>query len=1046
MRLLLSRASHLTARSALAFAVLAAAIAGTGCQDDTSVVSVSGRLESMDLVDFGDVQVGILLPLELEVKNVGTGVLRVTNISVPASFSGADYEFKLAETSFTLQPNQTKQVAVSFKPFAAMTEPVESSFRIETDIVDEVTNTTVNFTVRVRGRGVESGLEVIPNPVDFGNVLVGSSTELEVQVFNRLSVPVDLTTRIGGDGRPELLTQSGLGRFELLEPEADALRNGSLLPVGEQLAPGASITARLRYVPDPGQEGQQDRGRWTISNCLDSLCELDVPLLGRGTNEAIRCVPGSLDFGQVNPGATLTRRTTCSNVATETVTVRDWVLGAGSSAEYKLAPNDGRVANLAPGESFDIEVQFAPTEASIGSNPVGTLVVRGRNPVAGRDLTPAEVRLVGQAGGPDIAVTPAMLTFGRVAIGTRSVKRLLVENTGYNDLTVRAIEPDVGGVGGFTANRQSFAVPPGGSEVVEITFEPTSAGRVTTEVLITSDDTDEGELRVPVVAEGVDLPPCRYTVTPADVNFGIVQVLRSSTQGVRIQNVGTNDCLLNDINVAVGSSSDFTLVNGPETDVTLAPQETKVVLVNYTPSTERAHTGELTFYVSDPGNPNRTIPLRGVGSASSLLITPNELDFGTVGAGCASRDREITIYNTGSVRTRVDRILLPAGVSTEFQIANLPAGVPAPPGASIEPGSSITFTVRYRSADLGQDIGFFHVFEAGRTDPYVIPLFGAAAEDPVNEDSYQQLETPEVDILFVVDNSCSMSEEQTSLAGNFQSFISFAEAQGLDYRLGVVTTDVDSNCTTPPAANRPGGTPQGACGYFADGNQDSGIGDPSWRLITPDEQPSPAEAFTQIATQGINGSGSEAGLQAAFLALSSPLITGWNSGFLRPSAYLALIFISDEEDQSPNAVDYYINFFLAIKGFRNTQLFSASAIVGPEPGSGSGCGFGADPGTRYIETANRTGGVVESICTADWARALENLGLSVFGYKSRFFLSNQPVVGTVEVYIDGMRLPPNNGAQVYWAYDAATNAVNFSPSSIPEPGSQIDIRYRAECL
>ncbi len=181
------------------------------------------------------------------------------------------------------------------------------------------------------------------------------------------------------------------------------------------------------------------------------------------------------------------------------------------------------------------------------------------------------------------------------------------------------------------------------------------------------------------------------------------------------------------------------------------------------------------------------------------------------------------------------------------------------------------------------------------------------------------------------------------------------------------------------------------------------------------------------------------------MALSSPLITGWNEGFLRQDAYLALIFISDEEDQSTNTVDFYVNYFLAIKGFRNTNLFSASAIVGDAP---SGCGgFQADPGLRYIDVANRTGGIFESICTSDWSSSLQNLGLSVFGYKSRFFLGNQPVAGTVEVEIDGVVI---NGTapsgQVRWSYDPTTNSVNFAPLAIPEPGSQIVVRYRPECL
>jgi hypothetical protein len=108
-------------------------------------------------------------------------------------------------------------------------------------------------------------------------------------------------------------------------------------------------------------------------------------------------------------------------------------------------------------------VQFAPTAQSIGTDPAGTVVVRGRNPIAGRDLDEVRVELVGEAGGPDIQVTPESLNFGRVAIGTGSKRRILVENTGYNDLEVTGINADTAGTGGYTADRASFIVIAPGS-------------------------------------------------------------------------------------------------------------------------------------------------------------------------------------------------------------------------------------------------------------------------------------------------------------------------------------------------------------------------------------------------------------------------------------------------------------------------------------------------------------------------------------------------------------------------------------------------------
>ena len=53
-------------------------------------------------------------------------------------------------------------------------------------------------------------------------------------------------------------------------------------------------------------------------------------------------------------------------------------------------------------------------------------------------------------------------------------------------------------------------------------------------------------------------------------------------------------------------------------------------------------------------------------------------------------------------------------------------------------------------------------------------------------DEFQQPERPLVDVLFSVDDSGSMSEEQQNLANNFSSFINAASSLDTDYHIGVI--------------------------------------------------------------------------------------------------------------------------------------------------------------------------------------------------------------------------------------------------------------------
>jgi hypothetical protein len=306
----------------------------------------------------------------------------------------------------------------------------------------------------------------------------------------------------------------------------------------------------------------------------------------------------------------------------------------------------------------------------------------------------------------------------------------------------------------------------------------------------------------------------------------------------------------------------------------------------------------------------------------------------------------------------------------------------------------------------------------------LVSLEGEGAVDATQVDEFDQLGRPEVDILFVVDDSCSMIEEQTALAQNLGTFLQFAQAQQVDYHIATITTD-----------------------DFGDGGRFLPLnGNPSDRVVTPQTQPSPEAVFAQNVAVGTVG-GEERGLEAAYLALSSPLIFGHNAGFLRTEAVLSIVFVSDEEDHSSRTVDFFTDFFLSIKGFSNSNQFTASAIVSESPPCSGPGGQAPEAGTRYSAVQQRTGGIFQSICTADWSRALEDLSTTAFGFKSRFFLSNQPVVTTLGVFVDDVRIDQRSpGGTVNWDYDYGTNSLNFTSFATPEPGAHIRVEYTVECL
>ena len=170
-----------------------------------------------------------------------------------------------------------------------------------------------------------------------------------------------------------------------------------------------------------------------------------------------------------------------------------------------------------------------------------------------------------------------------------------------------------------------------------------------------------------------------------------------------------------------------------------------------------------------------------------------------------------------------------------------------------------------------------------------------------------------VDILFVIDDSPSMADKQANLKANFPNFINVLNtiAGGLpDVHLGVVTSDLGSSGADGMTAPSIGGTAQGGCSGQgkAGALQTYGTTLVTGKYIS-DAPPAAAggmrmtnytgtlaAAFSAIASAGANGCGFEQHIEAAKRALQ-PTNTA-NAGFLRSEAYLAVIFVADEDDCS----------------------------------------------------------------------------------------------------------------------------------------------------
>ena len=293
---------------------------------------------------------------------------------------------------------------------------------------------------------------------------------------------------------------------------------------------------------------------------------------------------------------------------------------------------------------------------------------------------------------------------------------------------------------------------------------------------------------------------------------------------------------------------------------------------------------------------------------------------------------------------------------------------------------------------------------------------------------FLQEPTNMVDILWVVDNSQSMADEQAKIAERFDEFVTGINEAGVDWHIGVISTDLDN---------------EDEAGLL--------LGDPSVLTLKTEDY---RYRFQEMVQVGIGGSDMEKGIDAAYKALSQPRVSGVNDGFRRDGAMLMINYFSDEndcsdrdnlwgiEDDEPcyNHPGLLVPVVQLIDDYRELvssgERLIVSAIVGPE--ISAGC-EGAKPGSRYQTMADAFGGFKGNICDTSFGEIMAELGLQAGGMKTSFILKNFAVESTIEVWIDDEpSLPdPDHG----WTYDSQYHVLHFQGDGIPARGSRIQVEY-----
>ena len=311
-----------------------------------------------------------------------------------------------------------------------------------------------------------------------------------------------------------------------------------------------------------------------------------------------------------------------------------------------------------------------------------------------------------------------------------------------------------------------------------------------------------------------------------------------------------------------------------------------------------------------------------------------------------------------------------------------------------------------------------------------------------------------IDLLWVIDDSASMSPEQDNIALNFNAFINQLSDAHLNFQTAVTTTDV-CQATMPtdltqrvcPVDNYGGSPATHLRGSF--------VGDAGRRVLKSSDADL-VSRFNTYVRQGAGGSNFEHGLTAVQLAVQKSL-SGENEALIRPDAFLAVIVLSDEEDDGIglSMTDAYNghNFWTDgitrykytsddmvtyLQSTKGAGHFSISGIVGTRNADGTMCSSAVaqpkEEGTQYIAAATKTGGIIRSVCDVNWGDSMTQIGLDVASQAAQVVLPTKPDVPTIAVTINGV-------TSTDWTYNSANQAIKFNTGKVPAVGAAIKVTY-----
>jgi hypothetical protein len=261
---------------------------------------------------------------------------------------------------------------------------------------------------------------------------------------------------------------------------------------------------------------------------------------------------------------------------------------------------------LNPNQSVTLQAKFNPTVAGAAA---GQLTVSSDSASGGT----TNVALSGTGTvttTPRLTVTPAAVNFGNVAVNSTATLPVTLTSSGTAPVTISAAT--LTGAA-FSVSGATFPVTlnPNQSVTANVQFNPKAAGQSVGQWTITSNSSAGATTVVPLSGTGTVAATPQLLVSAKSLPFGDVPVGSTATLSVTLTSSGTAPVLVSSVALAGAEFSD----SGATFPVTLNPNQSVTLKVQFDPTTAGAATGTLTISSNSTTGSAAQVSLSGNGTA-----------------------------------------------------------------------------------------------------------------------------------------------------------------------------------------------------------------------------------------------------------------------------------------------------------------------------------------------------------------------------------------------------------------------------------------------